>query len=119
VRINDLEREITLLVKARAPTLLTRRGVGVLTATKLLGETADIARFRNKDAYGRHPAPPHRGPGADNEGTTPSAISHPARPTDTLHIGSSVGHAPGPTNTLRPPSDQRKRPLLSNLLARC
>jgi transposase len=54
VRINDLEREITLLVKALAPTLLTRPGIGVLTAAKLLGETADITRFRNKDAYARH-----------------------------------------------------------------
>jgi transposase len=54
VRINDLEREINVLVRALAPTLLTRPGVGVLTAAKLLGETADITRFRNKDAYARH-----------------------------------------------------------------
>ena len=61
-------------------------------------------------------SPPDSGPGADNEATTPSAISHPARPTHTLHIGSSVGHVPGPTTTLRPPRTQRKRPLLSSLL---
>ena len=36
------------------PRLLTRPGVGVLTAAKLLGEAADITRFRNKDAYARH-----------------------------------------------------------------
>ena len=54
MRINDLEREITVFVKVLAPTLLTRPGVGVLTAAKLLGETADITRFRNKDAYARH-----------------------------------------------------------------
>ena len=54
VRINDLEREITVLVKVLAPTLLTRPGIGVLTAAKLLGETANITRFRNKDAYARH-----------------------------------------------------------------
>jgi transposase len=54
VRINDLEREITVVVTALAPTLLTRPGIGVLTAAKLLGETADITRFRNKDAYARH-----------------------------------------------------------------
>lgn len=54
VRINDLEREITVVVKALAPTLLTRPGVGVLTAAKIVGETADITRFRNKDAYARH-----------------------------------------------------------------
>ena len=63
-------------------------------------------------------SPPDSGPGADNEGTTPTAISHPARPTHTLHIGSSVGHVPGPTNTLRRPADQRKRPLLSSLPVR-
>ena len=34
--------------------MLTRPGIGVLTAAKLLGETADITRFRNKDAYARH-----------------------------------------------------------------
>jgi hypothetical protein len=44
VRINDLEREITVLVRTRAPTLLTGPGIGVLTAAKLLGETADITR---------------------------------------------------------------------------
>jgi transposase len=54
VRINDLEREITVLVKVLSPTLLTRPGIGVLTAAKLLGETADVTRFRNKDAYARH-----------------------------------------------------------------
>ena len=54
VRINDLEREITAVVRTLAPTLLTRPGIGVLTAAKLLGETADITRFRNKDAYARH-----------------------------------------------------------------
>jgi transposase len=34
--------------------LLTRPGIRVLTAAKLLGETADITRFRNKDAYAHH-----------------------------------------------------------------
>ena len=34
--------------------MLTRPGVGVLTVAELLGETADITRFRNKDAYARH-----------------------------------------------------------------
>ena len=53
VRINDLERELTL-VKSLAPTLLTRPGIAVLTAAKILGETADITRFKRKDAYARH-----------------------------------------------------------------
>jgi transposase len=54
VRINDLERELTALVRSLAPTLLTRPGIAVLTAAKILGETADITRFKSKDAYARH-----------------------------------------------------------------
>jgi transposase len=54
VRINDLERELTVLVRALAPTLLTRPGVAALTAAKILGETADVTRFMSKDAYARH-----------------------------------------------------------------
>jgi transposase len=54
VRINDLERELDALVKQLAPTLLARRGVGVLTAAKILGETADITRFHSNHAYARH-----------------------------------------------------------------
>ena len=53
-RINDLERELTASVKSLAPTLLTRPGIAVLTAAKILGETADITRFKSKDAYARH-----------------------------------------------------------------
>ena len=65
-------------------------------------------RRRHQPAPTPQPRPhPHRqrldarhltsGSGADKEGTTPSAISHPARPTLTLNIDSSVGHVPGPT----------------------
>ncbi len=53
-RINDLERELTGLVKDLAPTLLARPGVGVLTAAKILGETAGISRFKSTHAYARH-----------------------------------------------------------------
>ena len=54
LRINDLERELTALVRSLAPTLLTRPGIAVLTAAKIVGETADITRFKSKDAYARH-----------------------------------------------------------------
>jgi len=54
VRINDLERELTALVTELAPTLLSRPGIAVLTVAKILGETADVTRFRSKDAYARH-----------------------------------------------------------------
>jgi transposase len=53
-RAKDLEREITVLVTQLAPTLLEVPGVGALTAAKIVGETADINRFRSKDAFARH-----------------------------------------------------------------
>lgn len=53
-RINDLERELAALVQHLAPALLARPGVGVLTAAKILGETAGIDRFKSSHAYARH-----------------------------------------------------------------
>ncbi|MDU0289584.1 transposase [Saccharothrix longispora] len=46
--------EISTLVTRLAPTLLGIRGCGPLTAAKILGETADIRRFRSRDANTRH-----------------------------------------------------------------
>jgi transposase len=54
VRERALQREITTLVAELAPTLLTLVGVGALTAAKIVAETADVRRFRSKDAYARH-----------------------------------------------------------------
>ncbi len=54
VRIRALETEIEALVRPLAPTMLARPGVGVLTAAKLVGETAGVTRFKSKDAYARH-----------------------------------------------------------------
>ena len=54
VRERDLERDITALVADQAPTLLARRGVGALTAAKIVAETADVRRFKSKDAFARH-----------------------------------------------------------------
>lgn len=53
-RINELERRITGLVQQAAPTLLAMPGVGALTAAKLVGETAGIARFKSEAAFARH-----------------------------------------------------------------
>jgi transposase len=50
----QLKREIEARARVLAPTLLTRRGVGPLTAAKLVGETADVRRFKSKDAFARH-----------------------------------------------------------------
>jgi transposase len=52
--IDSLEREIGHLVRPLAPTLLALLGCGLLTAAKLIGETADVRRFRSRAAYARH-----------------------------------------------------------------
>ena len=54
VTINDLEAEITERVTIQAPSLLAIVGCGALTAAKIVGETAGIARFRSHNAYARH-----------------------------------------------------------------
>lgn len=53
VRINELEREIEGLVRALAPTLLTLAGCGVLSAAKIVAETAGVDRFKSKAAFAR------------------------------------------------------------------
>lgn len=52
--IDALERFVGRMVMALAPTLLALPGCGPLTAAKLLGETADISRFRSKEAFARY-----------------------------------------------------------------
>lgn len=52
--IDALEREISGLVRALAPTLLALEGCGALTAAKLVGETAGAGRFRSRAAFARH-----------------------------------------------------------------
>jgi transposase len=49
-----LEREITGRVVVLAPSLLAVTGVGALTAAKIVGEVADVRRFKSKDAFARH-----------------------------------------------------------------
>ena len=47
--INELRQELAILVDQVAPQLLAERGLGVITAAKLIGEIAGIHRF-NSDA---------------------------------------------------------------------
>jgi transposase len=54
IDINALEREIAVLVRQLAPSLLALPGAAELTAAKIVGQTADVRRFRSKDAYARH-----------------------------------------------------------------
>jgi transposase len=53
VRVNDLEREIGRLVRQLAPTLIKLAGCGALSAAKLVGEVAGVARFRSKATFAR------------------------------------------------------------------
>lgn len=52
--VNDLARRITVLVDQAAPSLLAMPGCGPLTAAKLVGETAGVARFRSEACFARH-----------------------------------------------------------------
>jgi len=52
-RANELERELTLLVRRLAPSLLELPGCGVLSAAKIVAETAGVDRFRSNAAYAR------------------------------------------------------------------
>ncbi len=54
VAAGELEREIQTRVHELAPNLLEVVGVAALTAAKIVAETADVRRFRSKDAYARH-----------------------------------------------------------------
>ena len=48
---NQLEHDISQRVTRQVPTLLEIPGCGTLTAAKLVGEAADITRFKSRDAY--------------------------------------------------------------------
>jgi transposase len=52
-QINALEAQLRALVRRIAPTLLAIPGCGVLTAAVIIGETAGVHRFRDKDAFAR------------------------------------------------------------------
>lgn len=52
-RVNELEGQIKQMVEEQAPLLLTIPGCGALTAAKIIGETAGVARFRSRAAFAR------------------------------------------------------------------
>jgi transposase len=54
MRIAALEREITGRVQRVAPALLALLGVGGLTAGKIVGETANVTRFRSEACFAMH-----------------------------------------------------------------
>ena len=53
-QINALAKRIGERVQVAAPTLLLLAGCGELTAAKLVGETAGVARFKSEPAFARH-----------------------------------------------------------------
>ncbi len=54
VSINRLEREIEVLTVKLGPNLLELPGCGILSAAKLIGETAGIDRFKSRAAFARY-----------------------------------------------------------------
>jgi transposase len=61
--IAGLAAQITEIVTATGTSLLEIRGVGPVTAGKILGETGDVTRFRDRNAY------------ASGNGTAPIPVS--------------------------------------------
>jgi transposase len=63
-----LQRRLTDRVKTQVPTLLSLPGCGVLSAAKIVAETADVTRFTGDAAFARHagvaPQPVWSGAGA-------------------------------------------------------
>lgn len=53
-QIHVLDDELEPLVKHLAPALLDLCGCSTLNAAKILGETADVRRFRSRHAFARH-----------------------------------------------------------------
>lgn len=51
IEAKQLEKDLKPLVEQLSPSLLDIVGCATLTAAKLIGEAADITRFKNRDAY--------------------------------------------------------------------
>lgn len=49
-----LERQIAAKVAPLAPSLVELEGCGALSAAKIVGETADVTRFKDRNAFARH-----------------------------------------------------------------
>lgn len=115
--INSLENEIGELIAEIAPTLLLAMGCGTLTAAKIVGETADVRRFRSKDAYARyggtapcpcgHPTIPATGSAGSGpaSSTTPYTATPSPKPTGTQTPGPTRSAAKSPDTQTNKPSE--------------
>lgn len=54
VRADALERELSERMRSLGPRLLALPGCGALTAAKILGETANVTRFRSEACFAMH-----------------------------------------------------------------
>lgn len=54
VRINELQKELSELVKPLAPRLLELPGCGVLTTARIIGEVGPVGRFRSESCFAMH-----------------------------------------------------------------
>jgi len=54
IEIAAIDKELEVLVGPLAPALLELCGCATITAAKIVGETADVRRFRSRHAYARH-----------------------------------------------------------------
>jgi transposase len=54
VRINELQKELSELVKPLARRLLELPGCGVLAAAKIIGEVGQVSRFRSESCFAMH-----------------------------------------------------------------
>jgi transposase len=52
-KIRAIDQRLTFLVRAAAPSLLKLHGCGIMTAARILGEAADVSRFRSEAAFAR------------------------------------------------------------------
>lgn len=51
--INTLKRELKAIVSASAPSLLALPGCSTLTAARIMGEAADVSRFKSEASFAR------------------------------------------------------------------
>src|SRR4029453_6544672 len=53
-KINSLDKRITASVEEQAAGLIGLQGCGALTAAKIIGETANVDRFRSEGCYAQY-----------------------------------------------------------------
>jgi hypothetical protein len=93
-----LEADLVPWVRRYAPSLLALRGCGVLTAAKLVGETADVRRFHSRTPMPATTAPPRCRCGRPTRSAIVSAV--PATASSTWRCTASP--LPRPATTLTP-----------------